>query len=50
MRYARVLTDAGPGLHTGDMNVRFSPEIQAKLERAAAQQGRKAESLIQEAV
>jgi predicted transcriptional regulator len=32
------------------MNVHFSPEIQAKLERAAAEQGRNTESLIQEAV
>ena len=31
------------------MNVHFSPEIQAKLDRAAAQQGRNTESLIQEA-
>ena len=28
----------------------FSPEIQAKLDRAAAEQGRNAESLIQEAM
>jgi predicted transcriptional regulator len=32
------------------MNVHFSSEIQAKLDRAAAQQGRNTESLIQEAV
>ena len=32
------------------MNVHFSPEIQAKLDRVAAQQGRNAESLVQEAV
>jgi hypothetical protein len=38
------------GFHTGEMNVHFSPEIQAKLDRAAAEQGRKTESLIQEAV
>ena len=47
---AAVLTEAGAGFHTGDMNVHFSPEIQAKLECAAAQQGRNTESLIQEAV
>jgi hypothetical protein len=28
------------------MNVHFSPEIQAKLDRAAAQQGRNTESLM----
>ncbi len=32
------------------MKVHFSPAIQAKLDRAAAQQGRNTESLIQEAV
>jgi predicted transcriptional regulator len=32
------------------MNVHFSPEVQAKLDRAAAEQGRDAESLIREAV
>ena len=30
--------------------MQFSPEVQAKLHRAAAQQGRNTESLIQEAV
>jgi predicted transcriptional regulator len=45
-----VLTGVRTGFHTGDMNVHFSPEIQAKLDRVAAQQGRKTESLIQEAV
>ena len=28
----------------------FSPEVEAKLNRAAAEQGRKAEALVQEAV
>jgi predicted transcriptional regulator len=32
------------------MKVQSAPELQAKLDRAAAQQGRNAESLIQEAV
>jgi hypothetical protein len=38
---ATVLTEAGAGFQSGDINVHFSPEIQAKLDRAAAQQGRK---------
>jgi predicted transcriptional regulator len=49
-RWLPVLTGAGMGFHTGDMNVQFSPEIQAKLDRAASEQGRNTESLIQEAV
>jgi predicted transcriptional regulator len=32
------------------MNVHFSPEIRAKLDRAAAEQGRSAQSMVQEAV
>jgi predicted transcriptional regulator len=32
------------------MNVRLSPELQAKLDRLAAQQGRDADSLVSEAV
>ncbi len=32
------------------MEVKISPEIQAKLERLAAEQGRDSQSLIQEAV
>jgi predicted transcriptional regulator len=32
------------------MNVHFSPEIQAKLDRAASEQGGNTELLIQEAV
>ncbi len=32
------------------MEVRFSPEVQAKLHRLAAQQGRDPESLVHEAV
>jgi predicted transcriptional regulator len=32
------------------MNVNFPPDVQAKLDRDAAQQGRDAESLVQEAV
>jgi len=32
------------------MNVHFSPEIHARLARAAAGQGRSAESLVREAV
>lgn len=47
---ATVLTQGDAGFHTGDMNVHFSPEVRAKLDRAAAEQGRNTESLIQEAV
>ena len=32
------------------MNVRFSPELEAKLNRLAAQQGREREALVVEAV
>ena len=32
------------------MEVKLSPELQAKLDRVAAQQGRDSESLVQEAV
>ena len=32
------------------MDVHFSPEVEAKLNRAAAEQGRNAEALVQEAV
>jgi predicted transcriptional regulator len=32
------------------MDVQFSPDVEAKLNRAAAEQGRNAESLVQEAV
>jgi predicted transcriptional regulator len=32
------------------MKVHFSPEVQAKLDRAAAEQGRSSESLVREAV
>jgi predicted transcriptional regulator len=32
------------------MNVRLSPELQAKLDRLAAEQGRDADSLVSEAV
>jgi len=32
------------------MNVHFSTEVQAKLDRAASEQGRNTESLVQEAV
>jgi hypothetical protein len=45
-KMASVLTEQDAGHHTRDMNVHFSPEIQAKLDRAAAEQGRKADSLI----
>jgi len=36
--------------YTGGMEVRLSQELEAKLNRAAAQQGRDKESLVQEAV
>jgi predicted transcriptional regulator len=38
------------GFQTTDMNVPFSPETQAKLVRAAAEQGRSPESVVREAV
>jgi predicted transcriptional regulator len=43
-------TEAGEGHYTGRMEVRLSPELQAKLDRMAAEQGRDAESLVHEAV
>jgi len=46
----RGWTEAGDGHYTGRMEVRLSPELQAKLDRMAAQQGRDAESLVHEAV
>ena len=36
--------------YTGSMEVKFSPELQAKLESIAAQQGRDSASLVHEAV
>ena len=36
--------------YTGGMEVRLSPELEAKLNRVAAQQGRDRESLVHEAV
>ena len=45
---ASVLKQADAGFHTGDMSVHCLPEIQAQLDRAAAEQGRNTESLIQE--
>lgn len=36
--------------YTGGMEVSLKPELQAKLNRMATQQGRDAESLVQEAV
>jgi hypothetical protein len=43
-------TEAGEGHYTGRMEVPLSPELQAKLDRMAAEQGRDAESLVHEAV
>lgn len=36
--------------YTGHMKVNLTPELQAKLDQLAAQQGRDAESLVHEAV
>jgi len=44
------LTPAGRERKTGNMEVQFTPEQQAKLSRMAAAQGRAAETLVQEAV
>ena len=44
------MTPAGPERKTGNMEVQFTPEQQAKLSRMAAAQGRAAETLVQEAV
>ena len=41
---------AGNGEYTGGMDVNLTPELQAKLDKVAAQQGRDAQSLVQEAV
>ena len=46
----RHWTEAGDEHYTGRMEVRLSPELQAKLDRMAAEQGRNAESLVHEAV
>ena len=43
-------TEAGDRHYTGRMEVRLSPELQAKLDRMAAEQGRDAESLVHEAL
>ena len=39
-----------PRAYTGAMEIEFSPELQAKLERIASQQGRDSKSLVHEAV
>jgi predicted transcriptional regulator len=46
----RSWTEAGDRHYTGRMEVRLSPELQAKLDRMAAEQGRDAESLVHEAL
>jgi len=38
------------GDYTGDMEIQLTPELQAKLDEVAAQQGRDAQSLVREAV
>ena len=40
----------GRPTYTGGMEINLSPELQAKLDRIASQQGRDAESLVHEAV
>ena len=40
----------GPRTYTDVMEVKLSPELQAKLDRIASQQGRDPESLVHEAV
>lgn len=44
------LTLAGAGHKKGDMDLQLTPEQQAKLSRIASEQGRAAETLVQEAV
>jgi hypothetical protein len=44
------LTEGAAAFELMCMDVLFSPEVEAKLNRAAAEQGRNAESLLQEAV
>jgi predicted transcriptional regulator len=39
-----------PRAYTGAMEIELSPELQAKLERIASQQGRDTKSLVNEAV
>jgi predicted transcriptional regulator len=39
-----------PRAYTGAMEIEFSPELQAKLDRIASEQGRDTESLVKEAV
>ncbi len=41
---------ANPRAYTGAMEIELSPELQAKLERIASQQGRDTKSLVHEAV
>jgi predicted transcriptional regulator len=47
---SKCFDTAEPSQYTGKMNVRLSPELQAKLDRLAAEQGRDADSLVSEAV
>jgi predicted transcriptional regulator len=44
------LTDSWHPYYTYNMQVNLPPELQAKLDRIAAQQGREPESLVNEAV
>ena len=44
------MTDSCPCSYTYKMQVNIPPELQAKLDRIAEQQGRDAESLVNEAV
>jgi len=39
-----------PRAYTGAMEIELSPELQAKLDRIASQQGRDSKSLVHEAV
>jgi predicted transcriptional regulator len=45
-----VLTGRCPPFYTYDVEVNLPPELQAKLDRVAARQGREPESLVNEAI
>ena len=46
----KPLTDSQPSFQTCNMQVNVPPELQAKLDRIAAQQGRAPESLVNKAI
>ena len=45
-----IIAMFGPARYSGGMEVTLTPDMQAKLDRMAAAQGRPIETLVQEAV